>query len=338
MSSAKTITVIGLLAKIEASYNAGGSLSTSTDGIQLNEWAEFSPEYANDGARAAPPGTTGYQRRVASSGRTGSPTFKIEPKGAGAAYSASVVPHGHVLRRAAGFDAAVTTTGGSEKWDYTPSAGPTGYASLVASLYGRGELYPFTGVYLDYSVGADGPVIPIEEYAAHGLLGDATDVSVPTITYPLGAIDPPKSVGASLFSLGNFTGAILRKWSFKLGRTIGPRLNQNTAAGHAGFGVVRRTPQLEVTVEATTRQTTPFHAATAIDPDKLYDAATSLAVAINIGSTQYNRWKLTGPAAQIMTPPRYEGEADNGAAVWSLTLQLNPSAINLNDEVKITYD
>src|SRR4051812_21177752 len=127
MSSAKSIVIHGMTCLVEASYNAGGSPATSTDGVQLAELPQLVPDWANDGARAMPPGTTGYQRRVGASGRFATASFKAEPKGAGAAYSASVTPNIHKLLRAAGFDAAVTVTGGSEKWTYTPTPGPVGY-------------------------------------------------------------------------------------------------------------------------------------------------------------------------------------------------------------------
>src|SRR4051812_18130209 len=137
MSQSGSIVVYGLTALIEASYNAGGAPSTATDGIQLAELPELVPSYAQDGSRASPPATTGSQRRVPPTGKTAALTAKLEPKGAGAAYSASVVPNFHTLLRMAGFDGVGSFTGGSEKWTYTPTPGPTGYGSGVINAYAR---------------------------------------------------------------------------------------------------------------------------------------------------------------------------------------------------------
>jgi hypothetical protein len=292
--------------------------------------------YANDGARSMPPGTTGYQRKVGASGRTGSTTFKAEPKGAGAAYSSSVTPNIHKLLRAAGFDAAVTLTGGSEKWVYTFSPGPVGYASLVANLYARGELYPLQGIYSDFLIGADGPVVPIAEFAVQGLLGAISDsITPPSIAYPLATVDPPKAANIT-FAYGNYAvNAIVRKWQIKAGREISPRMNQN-AGGHAGFSIGRRTPQLEVTYETPALVGSPFHSSAGIDPYQLFDLGTPLAFSLQVGSVQYDRHKWTGPAAQIMAPPTLD--ADGPTALTTLTLQLNPSAINANDELTGTFD
>lgn len=333
----RTPHIIGLAGIIEASYNAGGAIAPATDGIQLAEPAELAIGRGFDGSRAAPPGTLGSNRRVAPNGATGSTTLKIEPKGSGVAYSASVVPIGHALRRAAGWTPALTAGAGVEKWVYTPSVDPTVAASAALELYAYGLKYPMTGVFGDWTLGADGPVVPIEEFAIQGLLGAVDDAVVPpALVYPYETIQPPVSVGAGLFSLGSFTAGILRKWQFKMNRGISALLNQNTASGHAGFRAGRRNLQLEVTFESPAHALTPFHAAGTIDPKRLYEAATELSWAVNIGSVQYNRRKITGPKAQLMSDPRISVEGDT--VVTTLSLQLNPSALGANDEVSDTWD
>src|SRR5581483_7647925 len=152
---AKSPRILGLTGKLEASYGAGGAPSASTDGIQLAETPQITIGYGYNGDRPAPPGTMGYQRRAQPNGRTASVPFKAEVKGAGAAYSSSVVPSIHTLLRICGFDAAVTTTVGAEKWVYTPTPGPVGYGSGVFNAYARGELYPLTGAYADWTLTGD---------------------------------------------------------------------------------------------------------------------------------------------------------------------------------------
>lgn len=328
MSQSGSVVVYGLTTKVEASYNAGGALSTSTDGIQLAELPELVPSYAQDGSRQPPPATTGMQRRVPPTGKTAALTAKLEPKGAGAAYSASVVPNFHNLLRIAGFDAVGSFTGGSEKWTYTPTPGPTGYGSGVANAYARGELYPLTGAYADFLFSADGDVVPLMEFPIQALLGAVTDVAVPSITYPLATIDPPKSVGSTLLSLNGVSTLIVRKWGVKMQRQITPRLNQNAATGHAGYGVGRRNFTLEVTFETPTIAT--------MDPLALYEGATQMVWSMQIGSVQYNRIKMNGSIAQIATAPK--PDKDGPVPLTSLSIQLNPTVLGNNDEITIVTD
>lgn len=332
----KPTTIWGLLGKKEVSYNGGGALSTATDGILLDELPKLVAGYANDGGRPAPPAIVGLQRRVPPVGRFVTLSPKVSAKGAGAAYSASVVPGPiHVLLQCAGFDAAVTLTGGSEKWVYTPTAETAAKSSGVFGAYARQQLYALTGALCDLNITADGPVVPTWEFPMSALMSAAiTDVSLPAITYPALTIDPPKATNITLI-LGNLTAAVVRKWSLKLGRTIAPRLDQN-AGGHAGFGPGRQTPQLDITFEATTLTNTPFTTASLIDPYQLFEAGTNFALSWQTGNTQYNRIKYAAGAAQIMSAP-VEDE-DGPTALWTLSLQLNPSTLNANDWLTITAD
>jgi hypothetical protein len=339
MSATKLPTIIGLTGKLEASYGAGGSPSNATDRILLEEPAEPSLEYAYDGARQPAPAMFGYLRRATPIGRGGSVAFKVAAKGAGAAYGASVLPNIHNLLRMAGFDAAIVTTGGSETVTYTPSLSPTlggaALASGVFNCYARAQVFPITAAYLDLAITADAPHHPVWEFSLKGLIGAIADTVVPSITYPTLTLDPPKSANVA-FTLGNFTGAVLRSWSLKLGRQIGMRMNHNAAGGHGGFVVGRRTPVLEVLLEASSLQATPFHAATAIDPYNLYDAATQLDCSLQIGSVQYNKWKFTAGKVQIMAPPTEENE--DGAALWRLQLQCNPATISASDDLTFLFN
>jgi hypothetical protein len=231
----------------------------------------------------------------------------------------------------------VTTTGGAEKWVYTPTPGPAGYGSGVFNAYARGELYPLIAAYADWTLMGDSNGIVYLTATVQAILGAITDqITPPAITYALAAIIPPTAVGASMFSLGNFTNAILQKWTLKGGRKITARLNQNSAGGHAGYAIGNRAPTLDVTYETPALTTTPFHAASAIDPYNLYDAATQVAASIKVGAAQYNKSTWAAPAAQIMSPPQ---TTDNGdVVVTNLSLQLNPSAANANDELTVTFD
>lgn len=332
----KLVTIYALLAKLEASYGAGGAPSPTTDGILLEERPKLTLAYANDGARPATGLALGHQRRVKPTGATVSFSAKHAAKGAGAAYSASVWPSPHVLLRAAGFDAAVDVTGGAEKYTYTPTPGPTGYASAVLSAYLRGELMPITGALADLtSWSFDGPHVPVFEFALQGLRGAISDANVPAVTYPGLALDAPRAVNVA-FTLGNLTGAVVRKAMLKFGREISPRLDVNAGGGHAGFAPGARKPMLEVTYETPALALTPFTAASTIDPYSLYEAGTEVAASLNIGSTQYDKYNWAFAKAQVAQAP--EEDEDGPVALTKLTLQLNPSTIGANDELSLVFN
>jgi hypothetical protein len=334
MSAPKAVTIFGLQAKTEGSYNAGGTTSSTTDGIQLAEYLDLIPSYANAGQRPAPPGSLAQQRRATPTGRIGKGTAKVEPRPFGSAYSASNKPNVSPMMRFAGYDETVVTTAGSEKVSYTPTAGPTSFASGVLDLFARGEQYHLTGVYSDFEISvAKAGDVPQFFFALMGLMGvPIADASVPSITYP--TQDPPiaSSIG---ISIGALTAPKVRKIGFKAGRKIQDRLDMNGTT-HGGFGPERRMPQLDITIEALPLTTSPFLAAGAIDPYQLWESANANAIAFQFGSVQYKRIKFAAPAAQLMAEPKLDKEAQ--AALWTLSFQLNPSAPNLVDDHSITFD
>ena len=332
----KYIYAAGLLAKKEVTYNGGGSPSAATDGVLIDENLKIPASYANDGSRPAPPGILGHQRRVVPSARVVSFPIKVSAKGSGAAYSSTVAPSGiNVLLQAAGFDAAVAIGAGTESYTYTPTPFANTPTSSVLNAYGRNQMYAITGAYTDLVLEAQGPVVPTWVFTAHGVMAGAiTDVALPAITYPALTLDPPKATNIT-FTLGSLTAAVVRKFTLKMGRHLAPRLNQN-AGGHAGFAPGRRAPQLDVTFEATSLTGTPFTTSSLIDPYQLFEAGTTLACSLNVGTVQYNRWSLTAGNAQIMAAPL--DEDDGPTAMISLSLQLNPTAINNNDDVTFLFN
>lgn len=319
----KIVKGFGWLSKLEGSYNAGGSLSTATDGINLEELATLALTPANDGARPMPPNAGGYQRRVAPSGFVGDLSAKVAPKGSGAAYSASVFPQIHTLLRSSLMNAAVTTTGGLEKWDYTPCAITDTPASNVQSLYERGQLYAIQGVLGDWTLTIDGPSVPVFDYKGMGLapaVPIVSDAALPTITYPASSIDPPKSTNVA-FTYGSFT-PVLRKLVLKWGRKVNPRLDINVG-GHAGFWGVTRTPTLDITYE------TPV--AGTFDSFAAFTAANQSTWTLTVGTAQYNKYTIFGPSGQPTGFP--QESADGDVSLTTLSLQLNPSSLGANDEL-----
>jgi hypothetical protein len=322
MSADKLITLFGILAKTEASYNAGGSPSASTDGILLSEPADLAINYAHDGARGRANGTGGTLKRGAQSGRSGETTLKVEGRGRGAAYSASILPEINALMRASGHGATVVTTGGSESVTYAPVSDRASFVSAVLEAYARGQKYPLTGVYADLSFSIDGPGFLMFEFALSGIVGIPTDVAVPTITYQ--STIPPKA-DAITYTLGSWS-PIVKSLSFKANRKRSPRARLNTP-GHKGWSMGGRAPELEIVVEAVALST--------FDPYTAREAGTSYASALVVGATQYNRFKHNAPVVQITN---VEDDADEETALWKLTLALAPSSPTANDDYTAIFD
>jgi hypothetical protein len=321
----KLALIIGALAKIEATYGAATALAAATDGFLLAELADLNEDFAHDGERASPPGTTGHLPRGLPAGSFVETTLKAEPKGAGVAYSAAVKPPEDVLMRASGHDAAVTLTGGAEKYVYTPTPGQSTFASAALGLYSRGGLWTLKGAMADWSWGFDGPKTPMSEYAVKALFTSFADVAAPAIAYPAPDVIPSPAATV-LFIIGGVSTLSVRKMQFKAGRGLGSRLDCN-AGGHAGFTGSRRKPMLEVTIEE------PL--TTTYDARLKRRTAVQEALSFQVGSVQYNREKFAAPKAQLVT---VKPGTDGDVATLVLTYQLNPSVISASDEYSRTFD
>lgn len=314
MSSAKHTEAAGVTTKIETTYNTDVTPAT-TDAVRIiKPFVTLTPQWAYDGARGIANGGFGRHVRQTPTGRFVNSSIRMEGKGRGAAYTSSAVevPDVHRWLRAAGFVATVTTTGGSEKWDFTPTTGTGTPASVTSWFYGQGELLKVAGIYANLKITAQNTGIPVWEFPFAGTMAtDPADTSLPSMTYTVPTVVPPTATGIT-FTLGNFTGGVVRSFAFDLGRVFDtPRVNLNSSAGHAGFQPGPRDPVLECVVETTALQGSPYHASTAIDPYQLQKNATSgLAFSLVVGGTQYNRWKLIFTQCQVVgVEPVEEGSA-----------------------------
>ena len=324
----KSLNEWGVLVKEEGSYGGGGSPSASTDGVLVNERPDVDMGYLHDGARRGETGpmSQGLQG-VKKSGRQGTVSLIHEAAGGGAAYSASVKPSVHTLLSLAGFDATLDASAGTEKYTYTPGDGASG----VAELYTREQMVTLTGMLADLTVGADGPEVPVWEFAVSALAALPVEDTVPAITYP--SIMPPKAESMVL-TMGDFASAVVRRHSLTLGRVLQQRADQNSG-GHAGFKAGAIVPVLEVDIEAEDFVADPYHAAGGINPYQLAELATALDLSWQYGSEQYNRFKFTAPAAQL--EPIGEGE-DGPAGLWTLRFMLMPTTPGAKDGLEIVAD
>lgn len=336
MSAGKTISIGVLLAKNEGGYGAGGTLDPATDAIEFapGDLPTYAISYGFDGGRDSGNGSTGLRRGTVPTSRTGQLVARVEVKGAGAAYTTNAVKSQdlHALLLACGYGATHDGTGGSEKWTFAPESGPSGFDSLVAQLYARGEIRKLTHGLGSVVIAREGLGPAIATFTFDGLdsLSAITDAAPPVTTYPYHTILPP--VGASALSIGSWvsgaTGPIVRSWSFDAGRGRDPRVDLGAAGQHAGWTMGKRTPSFTALVETAALTGSPFHAAGGIDPERLRDAATTIAVTLSLGP-QYNRLVLGFPQAQLVG---VELEADGQTALTRLTFRPTISAPQANDD------
>jgi hypothetical protein len=328
------------MGKEESTYGTAVSLATTSDGIQLQydnrDYPWVTLGYTFDGDLGPSVGNLGTVLRAAKAGQSVAFEPVTRAKGAGAAYSASVVPSIHRLLKASGFDAAVTTTSAAEKWTYTPTAPGTSYTSLTCELYGRAEKVPIVGSLFDWSFDAPNQGPPTHRFPMSGILSaDISDVATPTITYPLTSIQAALAQNVT-FVLGNFTtNAVVKSCGFALNREIMPRAALTGAAGHLGFVPRGRSPEARVVLESTALQGTPFHAASGFDPYQIEQDAPSFAFSIQFGSTQYNRWKLAFPQAQVVG---ISPQVVDGVACMELTVRGYCSTPVAADDLTVTFD
>jgi hypothetical protein len=339
MSSAKHTEAGGLLAKVETTYGTDAA-PAATDAIRYIKPApEMAIRYGFDGSRMGQNGGFGPVLRLAPNARNSTLSIRCEGKGKGAAYTSSAVevPDVHRLLRSCGLDATVSTAGGSEKWDFTPTATTTAPGSTTIWGYSAGELWKHTGCYGNVKISSEGTGIPVWQFDMAGIMSAVvTDIALPALTYTAGTVLPPPATGIT-FVLGNLTAAKVRSFTFDLGRTFDqPRLDLNSSAGHAGFSPGPRDPSLEVVIEATALTTTPFHATSAIDPYQIVTGGISgLACSLVVGSTQYNRWKLVFAQTQVMVSERL---FENNASLYRLVIKPYATSEQAVDDLTIRFD
>lgn len=328
MADPKQVNLYGLLMKLEPSYNGGGSVAAATDGQWLLDPFTVDIDYVHDGKRiAGAPGTGNTFKRKKPTGMivTGAPKF--EGRGSGVAYSASVFPPDvHVGLRASGHSFVTDTTGGAEKQTYSPqSLNDSSWSSLVCEGYAENQKYPFQAVYCDMNFEVDGNGPMVFAFPFKGIGSLPTDVSLPSITYQALTVDAPKAESV-VFSINGVSSLITRKVNFRKNQDVfGPRISQSTAI--AGFGMGRRNPEFEVTVEAVALAT--------FNPYSLRDLGTAFAISYQIGpSAVYNRIKFTAATAQIT---KVKDDSDGPTALWTITCECKPSSPILSDDYALAF-
>jgi hypothetical protein len=338
VSSAKHTEAIGVVTKIETTYNTDASPAT-TDAVRIiKPRPELTARWGYDGDRGLQGGGFGRIQRAGPTGRSVSGTIRMEGKGRGSAYSSSSVevPDVHRWLRASGFTAGADTTPSAEFWTFSMGSGTAAPASVTSWFYGRGEVWKVAGIYASLKITSSNAGIPVWEFPFAGTMAaDPTDVTLPGLTYTSPTVVPPVATGVQ-FTFANLTSGIIRDWEFDLGRVFDtPRINQNTAAGHAGFQPGPRNPKVTFSIEATSLQGSPYTASSALDPYNLWKTATTGAFSIQIGATQYNKWRLSFGQAQFTNVELVD---DGSVALWKCTVEPYVTGDQGTDDLNLLFN
>lgn len=324
MAAPKDRNVWGLMLALESVYGTAVALAAATDGVLALEAPDVELAYAHDGSRNGTSPGIGPLKRVGKSGRNGTVKAVTEAIGGAAAYSASVKPSIHNLLRVCGFGATLDAGLGVEKYTYAQVA--SAYASGTLESYVNGQKYPLAGVYGDISMGVEAGAVPRWEANLMGIATAVpTDAAVPAITYP--SASPPKAE-TMVLTVGSYLPVIVKEASYTLNRAIAPRAYDNTGNRHGGFAIGRPAPTLELVIEMVNLAASPFHTVTALNPYELAERGTSVVTSFEVGSVQYNRFKLSAAQAQITDAEELE---EGPTAMWRLKFQLNPSTYTALD-------
>lgn len=320
MSSTKSRVIYGLLAKAETTYLTYSTPTVGTNGVMVAEYPELAVSFGETGLRGPAPGNAGVLIPTAPAAPIYEFTAKMESRGGGAAYSASVYPNEHVFLQMAGFTAAVTTTGGSERWTYTPTPGSTANVSGSLIAYTDQEIHLMKGGYCSnatYEIENGKPAMwtfDVKAAQNGAPTDDAGGATAKTITY---SSVVPFIVSPLVMTINSVSTLVLDRFTFAMNRDVGPR-----AKGAYGFHPGRRAPTISFTVEKEAKATIDFEA--------LRAAGTAFAVSATFGSTQYNRDVWSFPQAKISD---LKAVADGERALYEVTCALYSSTPILNDEI-----
>jgi len=340
---AKVLHLLALLGKEETTYGTAIGLTASVDGIQMqfdqdDPAALVNLNYLADGDIGPSLSSLANQIRTAPTGLFAEGTIPALLRLPAAAYSASVIPNLHRLFKFAGFDATVTTTTGSEKWAYTPSAAGTTYTSLTLKGYERGELVQVAGALANLQISGKDGKPPKFMFPFKGIGAIPSDsASLPAgLTYPNQTKVPVINQGISV-TFGSFLTATVKSWDFDLGRKFdNARVNLTGSNVYAGVVPSGRKPILKLVLEATALVGSPYHTTAGFDPYNLRDSANQLApVSIKVGSTQYNRFTVALAQAQVTNVTR---QGEGPTATVELELSACESSPGANDDLSITCD
>ncbi len=219
----------------------------------------------------------------------GSVSFSMYPRGAGAAYSSSVLPEMDRPLRACRLAKSVATTTGSESVIYKPTATEEVFTIYVLTENpgGNATAWKLTGCIGTARMRATAGGVMVVEYTFYGAL-DRGDVTYANGTLTVTPQYP--TMKSALFQLGSGNYAPrIKEITFDIGNVVERIWSINSSSGIVGFFVRDRRPTWQIDPESATEAASGWWAA--LQNGTLND------LSYQYGSVQYDRVKFRGSAA-----------------------------------------
>jgi len=307
-----------LLIKIESSYGVDAAPVASTDAILAENIS-----WAHDGLRMidrpAIRASNGTLQQVYG-GSLKSISFDVEIKGAGAAYSASVLPELDAPLRACGLSATLVTTASNESVTYTPAS--SGHESATVYLYEDGILHKLTGCYGEPSGTCGAGSIGKMSFTLTGHYSTVTDVSMPTASYDQTI---PPAVVNSAFTIDGFA-AVISEISFSMGNQIAKPPSVAASDGFGDLAIIKRDPSGSFNPEAELVATEDFIGN--------FESGANMALSFGaVGGVQYNRYTITMPAVYYRDV--VPGDRDG---IYAFDITYAASESTTDDEISIVFN
>lgn len=304
-----SIRLDGILAKEETTYGVDAAPVPGTDGVRIVQrlHPQLTFEYAFLNRRDdAASGSLLVAPPVARFGRLATIDIAVDLNGAGAAYSASVLPPADPLLVACGLTRTVDATGGSESVTYTRA--DVNHSSATVWAYAAGNVIKLVGcrgnLVWPITAGGFGQM----RFVLQGVIeADPQTAALPAISY---AAQTPPAAANMTFTFGGWTPDVVSA-EFDLQADV-QRIDSAAALeAVAEFAIAGFDPRF--TLAAPTVDLSVFN------PYAASKAATALTLTQHLGSVQYNRAKLESSEVYLETPSHQDL---NGFTQWSLESQV----------------
>ena len=309
----------GMLAKVESVYGTDAAPIAADDGVLVNDriWTPANPTHAFENTREdAASGTLFSLFPATPSGRIVEFEVSWEARGAGAAYSASILPEADALLQAGALARVDDFTGGTENVTYSPA--DSGHKSATVYLYAGGNLYKIVGVRTRFRIPITAGGRSTFVFACMGIMIAAPAVgALPSITYDT-TIAPP-SVNMSLDVGGGTWSPAAFRAELDGGQAMERSDSLNAAEGVESFDIVGFDPILTLNARTTALAT--------YDPYADVRARTTRALAFQAGTVQYNKFDLAVVDAYVRDPSH---SVDAGQVAWDLEYILQDYALKFN--------
>lgn len=279
--------IFGVAIKVEATpltdIVPGVTNAIRVVGIPTLKWDFLEPGKRDDVVT----GQLGAAARAIPAGRWGSIDLQIEAKGAGAAYSASVLPEMDPILLIAGMSKTLVVTSGAESVLYTTIDNPSTTATLYC--WSGGKLFKLVGCVATVKFSAAAAKRGFFNATITGVMtSDPTETSLPSLTYQ--AALPPlfHSAVATIGAWSSASGSeplSLEDVMVDLGNTVVDLASAGAVDGHAGYLISDRLARQEMTVKIPALATFDLFAAA-----KLTGASLPLST-WQLGTVKYNEMK-----------------------------------------------